>query len=315
MFERSLFGVLSYGIEFQGPPESMVEPGTLKKIDGIVSLVEKREGVRKTLSLPETLKELNEKWMNEGKRYFALPKSKSLAVNYLDLLDPDIKRRIVSEDYSATRIMIRTMNLPSSWWYDLMDILTPVLDRDFPKGSGITWRYNGSSHLAAKTLHHLIRDLLSTMVLSIVTITLLMTLLFRSLRIGLISMVPNLIPLALTFGFMGLSGIELRPATAIIFAVSLGIAVNDTIHMMARFREEMKRRAHIEDAVTATIMSAGRPVIYTSVLLIGGYCVLLFSDFIAVKHFSLLITVTLLSALWADLLITPVLLLRFGKKA
>jgi predicted RND superfamily exporter protein len=62
-------------------------------------------------------------------------------------------------------------------------------------------------------------------------------------------------------------------------------------------------------------MSAGRPVIYTSVLLIGGYCVLLFSDFIAVKHFSLLITVTLLSALWADLLITPVLLLRFGKKA
>jgi len=314
MFEENLFGILSYAIEFEGPPDSMVEPATLKKLDRLVGIIEKDGGVRKTLSLTETLKEFNMKWMDEGDKYFRLPKSRALAVQYLDFLEPDTRRRIISEDYSETRIMIMSKNLPSSWWYDMMDRLTPRLRAFFPAGGDITWRYNGSSHLAAKTLHHLIVDLLTTMALSIVIITILMTLLFRSIRIGLISMAPNIIPLTLTFGFMGAAGIELRPATAIIFAVSLGIAVNDTIHLMARFREEIKKKDDIKEAVITTVINAGRPAIYTSALLIGGYCVLLFSDFIAVRHFSLLITVTLLSALWADLFLTPILLLRYGKK-
>ena len=314
LFENNLFGVLSFAIELQGPEGSMVEPKVLKKIDGIVAELEKDEGVRKTLSLSETLKEFNEKWMDEGPEEYKLPKSRKLAVNYLDFLDPELKKKIVNEDYSKTRIMLRTKNLPSKWWVEKQEYLTPKLEGLFPPGGEIAWRYNGSSHLGANTLEHLIYDLLTTMILSIVLITILMTLLFRSIRIGLISMIPNLMPLTMTFGFMGAAGIELRPATAIIFAVSLGIAVNDTIHLMARFREELKRQTDIREAVTATVMSAGRPVIYTSVLLIAGYCVLLTSDFVAVRHFSLLFSITLISALWADLLFTPILLIFAGKK-
>ncbi|MFH1437906.1 MAG: MMPL family transporter [Pseudomonadota bacterium] len=314
LFENNLFGVLSFAIELQGPEGSMVEPKVLKKIDGIVRGLEKDEGVRKTLSLSETLKEFNEKWMDEGPGEYKLPKSRELAVQYLDFLDPELKKKIVNEDYSKTRIMLRTKNLPSKWWVEKQEVLTPKLDSLFPPGGEITWRYNGSSHLAAETLEHLIHDLLSTMILSIVMITILMTLLFRSITIGLISMIPNLMPLSMTFGFMGAAGIELRPATAIIFAVSLGIAVNDTIHLMARFREELKKTADIREAVNATVMSAGRPVIYTSVLLIAGYSVLLTSDFVAVRHFSLLFSITLITALWADLLLTPILLIFAGKR-
>ena len=314
MFENNLFGVLSFAIELHGPEGSMVEPIVLKKIDGIVAELEEDEGVRKTLSLSSTLKEFNEKWMDEGPGEYKLPKSRGLAVNYLDFLDPELKKKIVNEDYSKTRIMLRTKNLPSKWWVKKQELLTSELDNLFPPDGEITWRFNGSSHLGANTLEHLIYDLLTTMILSIVLITILMTLLFRSIRIGLISMIPNLMPLTMTFGFMGAAGIELRPATAIIFAVSLGIAVNDTIHLMARFREELKRQTDIREAVTATVMSAGRPVIYTSVLLIAGYCVLLTSDFVAVRHFSMLFGVTLVSAVWADLLFTPILLIFAGKK-
>jgi len=250
------------------------------------------------------------KWMGEGEKYFALPTSRAMAAQYLEFLDPEIKGKIVNDTYSRTRVMLMVRNLPSTWWYALMERLTPELDRLFPPGGAIKWRYNGSSHLAARTLHHMMWDMFSTMGSSLLAITILMALLFRSVRIGLLSMIPNVTPLITTAGFMGAAGIELRPATSVIFAIALGIAVNDTIHLLARFREEMRLTHDPREADTRTIMKAGRPVIYTSLLLMLGYLVLVRSPFTAVRDFSILFALTLLSALLSDLFLTNVLLVH-----
>ncbi len=292
----------------------MIDTEVLKKIDAIANKIEKVDGVRKIHSLPLVLKEFNMKWMGEGERYYRLPESRRLIAQYLEFFDPGMKRQIVSDDYSKTRIKIMARNLPSSWWFGLMENLRPDLVRSFPAAQRIKWRFNGSSHLAAITLHRLMRDMFATIITSLLAITILMTLLFRSLQIGLISMIPNVIPLLVTAGFMGAVGIELRPATSIIFAVSLGIAVNDTIHLMARYREEWRIYRDSKKATERAIIFAGRPIVYTSLLLVCGFAVLFKSEFVAVKDFSLLFAVTIVGALACDLFLTAAILSRTGPK-
>jgi|GEM_PF-5469492 len=314
IFEEKLFGILSFGIEFEGKPDSMIEPEVLRKIDDVVKEIEKDKNVRTTNSIPKLLKEFNMKWMGEGEKYYKIPESRKLASQYMEFFDPEMKRKLITDDYSKTRISITTKNCPSSWWFKTMERLRPVLEKKFPPQSGISWRFNGSSHLTAIVLHKLLRDMLLTMLTSLIAVTVLMALLFKSLRIGLISMIPNICPIIVTAGFMGAVGIELRPATSIIFAVSLGIAVNDTIHLMARFREEILSGQSIDRAIEETLLNAGKPVIGTSFLLMFGYLVLLRSEFIAVRDFAILFSVTIFSALIFDLFLTGVLLRYTVKK-
>lgn len=121
-------------------------------------------------------------------------------------------------------------------------------------------------------------------------------------------MVPNLIPLVFTLGFMGLFGIHLRTATVIIFSISLGIAVDDTIHYISRFREEFSRTGDPILSVYATLRSAGRAVLLTTLIMIFGFSVFLVSNFKASRDFGLLAGVTLTSCLLGTLVFLPVFL-------
>lgn len=138
-----------------------------------------------------------------------------------------------------------------------------------------------------------------------------MTLLFRSWKEGLISVVPNLFPLLCTFGFMGLAGMPLNTSSVITFAVSLGIAVDDTIHFLTRFNEEHAHHG-LHDAVRRTIARAGQPIVMTTVLLCMGIGALLTSEFRATQNFALLVIVALICALPGDIVILPALLTLFG---
>jgi len=138
-----------------------------------------------------------------------------------------------------------------------------------------------------------------------------MMVLLRSLRIGLLSMIPNLIPLLVTFGFMGWVGIPLRTSTALIFSVALGVAVNDTIHFVTRFREELFARGDRVEAVRATLLSTGRAIIFTSILMIFGFATMMTTRFVGIFQMGVLGAVTLSAALIGDLLLLPVCLVIF----
>jgi predicted RND superfamily exporter protein len=138
-----------------------------------------------------------------------------------------------------------------------------------------------------------------------------MMLLLRSLRIGLLSMIPNLIPLLLTFGVMGWVGIPLRTSTALIFSVALGVAVNDTIHFVTRFKEELFLSGDRKMAVRATLLSTGRAIIFTSILMIFGFGTMMTTRFVGIFQMGLLGAVTLFAALLGDLLLLPVCLVIF----
>jgi hypothetical protein len=121
-------------------------------------------------------------------------------------------------------------------------------------------------------------------------------------------MIPNVLPLAITLGFMGWVGIPLRTSTVLIFSVSLGVAANDTIHFLVRDRRELVRTGDREEAIRATMMSTGRAIIFTSVLLVFGFGTMMTTRFVGIFQMGVLGSVTLFAALLGDLLILPVAL-------
>ena len=139
-------------------------------------------------------------------------------------------------------------------------------------------------------------------------------LIFRSLRTGLIAAIPNLTPLALTLGYMGLRGYDMNVGNVIVFTISLGIAVDDSIHFLFRFREEMKRTGDVEAAVERTFEGTGRAIVITSILIVSGLAVLLLSDFVPTRRFAELTSVTMIGALIGILLLLPACLVLFWKR-
>jgi len=138
-----------------------------------------------------------------------------------------------------------------------------------------------------------------------------MVFLFRSVTVGVISMVPNLIPIVMTLGTMGLLDISLNLGTAPVAAIALGIAIDDTIHFLSRFRMELHKDNDYPGAIQRTIRSVGKPILITSLILTVGFFIFLFSNFQFTQNMGVLISFTVISAIFGDLILLPILLLIF----
>ena len=137
-----------------------------------------------------------------------------------------------------------------------------------------------------------------------------MVLLFHSLRLALISVLPNIIPLMIAGGIMGLLGIKLRPSTAMTFSIALGIAVDNTIHFLARFRQEYKVTGDYAASVSETLLTTGKAILSTGVILALGFFVLYFSEYVPNHEFGILATIIIVTAASASLILLPVLILQ-----
>ena len=160
---------------------------------------------------------------------------------------------------------------------------------------------DGQNLLANRALNNIIRDMLVSFLSAFGIIFVAVTLLYRSIKAGLITMIPNIIPLVVTLGFMGLFGITLRVSTVVAFAICLGMAVDDTIHYLTRFREELDRTGDYITSMYNTLQTAGRAIVLTTSMLVAGFLVFVSSDFKATHDLGLLASVALTSSLLGSL--------------
>jgi predicted RND superfamily exporter protein len=173
----------------------------------------------------------------------------------------------------------------------------------------------GTSVVAAEGTRYLVSNLLSSIIFAILSIAALMSLLFSSVRIVIVSMIPNIIPMIITAGIMGWFGIPLKPSTLLIFSIALGITVDNTIHFLARYRQELKvKRWDLKECVAISIRETGLSIIYTSVVLFFGFIVFVFSDFGGTQALGYLSAVTYLVALFTNLVLLPALLLGLERR-
>ena len=171
----------------------------------------------------------------------------------------------------------------------------------------------GTGHLLDKNMSSLAKNLTFGLVIAILLVSLLMGFLYKSVRIVLIAIVPNVFPLLMLAAVLGFVGIDLKVSTAIIFTISFGIAVDDTIHFMSKFKLELNKGKTFLYALKRTYLSTGRAIVLTTLILCSGFLLLMLSDFLGTFYVGLLLSLTLLFALISDLFILPVLLLYFFK--
>ena len=224
--------------------------------------------------------------------------------------------RFATMYYDSTRITLYLRDHGTTAWATVRDLLERQLEAKIsqdPELAGrFTWRITGTMTFVDKALSFIVRDMLTSLSTAFLFIFVLMVVLFRSIRIGLLSILPNIFPLLSTLLLMVFAGIELRTATIIIFSISLGIAVNDTIHFIARYQEEMRNGATRDEAIVQSMRSTGRAMLVTTVILAAGFLIDLISEFVALQQFGILASFTLAMALLGDLVILPACIVLFS---
>lgn len=188
--------------------------------------------------------------------------------------------------------------------------LRTAIDKEY---FGIT--ITGASRVASEGTKYLVMNLFSSLLFAILTIAFLMSLLFRSWRMVLISLVPNFIPLLFTAGIMGWFGIPLKPSTLLVFSIAFGISVDDTIHYLAKYRLELKSKQwDLKECVILALRESGLGMFYTSIVLFCGFSLFSFSQFGGTQALGLLISLTLLIAMITNLVLLPSLLLSLEQR-
>jgi predicted RND superfamily exporter protein len=172
----------------------------------------------------------------------------------------------------------------------------------------------GSALLFLKGTKYLVKNLVMSLALAIGLIALFMAYLFRSIRMIVISLIPNLLPLIITAGIMGFIGVPIKPSTILVFSIAFGISVDDTIHFLAKYRQELEsKKWQIKKSVYAALRETGVSMFYTSIVLFFGFSVFIISNFGGTVALGALVSATLLFAMLANLILLPSLLLSLEK--
>jgi len=191
-----------------------------------------------------------------------------------------------------------------------LPLLRSAMDKDF-----YDVKITGTSVVASQGTQYLLNNLWQSIVFAIISIAILMSILFYSFRMVVVSMIPNLIPMVITAGIMGWFGIPLKPSTLLIFSIALGITVDNTIHFLAHYRYELKQKKwDLKECVAISIRETGLSIIYTSVILFFGFIVFIFSDFGGTQALGYLSAITYFVALFTNLILLPSLLLSYERK-
>ncbi|MBC8549912.1 MAG: MMPL family transporter [Candidatus Brocadiales bacterium] len=279
----------------------------LKKIFATQGYIDGSGDFDNSVSLSNNIALVNRE-MNGGTRDKCLiPDKDELVSQYLLFFTRDDIDRYVSSDYSEANIVVRH-NLSSS--FDLriaLNKLTEVLKKQFD-GTGIEYRYTSESILINSAAESIAVGQVQSLGLMGLIIFIIMCVLFVNIKAGFLSLVPNLFPIVLLYGVMGIFNVPLNPGTAMIAAIAIGIAVDDTIHFMVRYNAEMRILNDQTKAMESSIREETRPVLTTSIALALGFASLGFSHFVPLIYFGLLSAMVMVLALMSDMVITPMLL-------
>ena len=282
------------------------DPVFLQDLDMLQEYISSIDDIGKMISMVDYIKEFN-RAMNDGNNeYYTIPSSRP-AITQTILLYWDQFNSLVNFDYSKARITGRVKDIDSKRAGEIKRDIYNYVDKNIP--DYISVEITGTTFLALATNDYLVSDLTTSFIAAFILITLVMIILFKSLPITLISIIPNTIPMLAMAAMMGYFDIILRPPTAMTFAVAFGIAVDDTIHFLTRYRMELPAlKWHYRLANDKTILTTGLAMITTTGILVMGFLILIFSNFTPTADFGLLAALTIFIALVCDLTFLPALL-------
>ena len=327
-FENNFNGVMPLEIVIDSKkPNGLRKPGVFEKIDSLAQYIGTQKGLSKPLSLSEGFKFLYQGFSGGDSLAYSFPNeaivSKSLA---------EIRKQLKAEDTVVKNSAVTKMFLPfidSTMQYTRISVsMADVGTKELPVIlNGIETRTNelfdttehtiqltGTSITFLEGSQFIINGLKESVFWAFLLIALCMLYLFKSVRILVCSLLPNIIPLIITAGVMGWVGVPLKPSTVLVFSVALGIAIDITIRFLVNYKQELTHyNNNVIETVKATIKNTGLSIVYTSLVLTAGFILFCLSGFGGTKALGWLTSLTLLVATITNLVLLPVLLITFKK--
>lgn len=300
-----------------GQRDALKDPEVLQTIAALQNHMENTypEFVVKTFSLADLVEDTNYV-MHEGRaEYKRVPDDARLTAQLLYLFDnanPADRRQLVSDDYTQSHISLQLKNKGSYEYAEFFAASQKDIDRFFApllqQYPELEVKVTGSLALMMQLVDYINWAQIKSFTIALVIITLLLIVSLGSLQAGLISMVPNLLPAFFTFGVMGLLGIPLDTDTLIIAPLIIGIAVDDTIHFIAHYRDAWYEMGDVDQALASTIKEVGQAVTFTTLVLGVGFSMLAFSDYLGLAKTGIFGSLAIFVALSSDLFLFPALI-------
>jgi len=325
MIGRLFKGVVSLNLVIEGVKEGAFEdPSILRSIEMFQEYADKLPEVGKTVSMVDYLKMINRTLHNNDPDYYVLPKTKEDVAQYLlvySIADPEkTLNQYVDYERRSAKVLLRTAVPRTTAIINLGRQIEEECNKLFPPE--ISCKVTSSAYLTSEASQKIAHGIFVSFASAGVAITVVMFFLFRSFKMALISMIPNVLPIAFILGIMGWFGIQFNMGTSIVICMAIGISVDDTITYLVRYFYELKLTNHylirkttgvrITEAQIETIHTASRhvarPIVVTAIAVCLGFIILSFSQFVPVMWYGILTTLTMIISAVFELVILPPLL-------
>lgn len=318
-FEKGFNGVMPFEVMIDTKEKNGVfadNAKTLYKIQKFQKEMAKYDEFSKPLSIVEAIKFAYQSYKNGKPKFYILPPASEL--NKLKTFVGNDNEQgnfssFIDSTNRYTRVSFQMADVGTKEMDELLNEIQPIIDDIFPKEDYDVYT-TGTSVTFLRGTGYLIENLFTSLSLAIFLIAILMSILFSSVRMVVVSLIPNFLPLLTTAAIMGYLGVAIKPSTILIFSIAFGISVDDTIHFLSKYRQELKiHRLGIKKAAILALRETGFSMIYTSTILFFGFGVFTVSSFGGTVALGTLVSLTILFAVFADLVLLPSFLLSLDK--
>ncbi|HIF95881.1 MAG TPA: hypothetical protein EYQ54_02450 [Myxococcales bacterium] len=307
---RLLAGVVPiYVVIDGGGVGSFRDPDLVKAVDALEEQLDSLPGVSRTLSFSDMLSRLNRAFHADDPKEERVPDTRAAIAELLFMLPKDELTPFLTVDHSRANVIVRTGAVGSSAIIDLERRLQSVLDANRLPG-GAEARITGNAILLAHSADAISRAQPRSVGIAAIAIFLLISLALRSPKLGVVAMLPNLVPVLIFFGLLGAGLAPLSLPVSLIGSMALGIAIDDSVHFLVRYTRERRRARNPLEATLVCSRIVGRPIAITSVMLCLGFLVITGSRFATIQEFGVLSALTMGVCLATDLILLPAVLIR-----
>ena len=313
-FDREFDGIVPLEILIDTKrKDGVLKLSTLKRMERLNKSIQDIPELSPPTSVTNAIKYAKQAYYNGNPNYYTLPTAQEnrFILSYFDRSgnDENVLSNYVDDTGQYARLTTFMTDIETDRMEEIEQELKREIAKIFPE-ERFTVELTGKALLFLKGTKYLIKNLVLSLVLAIFLIALFMAYLFRSFKMIIISLIPNLLPLIITAGMMGFLGIPLKPSTILVFSIAFGISVDDTIHFLAKYRQELiDSKWKIQRSVYAALKETGVSMFYTSIVLFFGFSVFMSSEFGGTVALGGLISMTLLFAMLANLILLPSLLI------
>jgi len=305
---NNLAGMQTFYIAFQGSGKDFFkQPKNLRKLEKTKKFVMQSKLFDSAISFTDHMSLVNREMHDGDEKFYKVPQTSDLVEQYLLFFQRGDIEKYINYDFSSANIVVRHNISNSEHLAVALDKLKEFLNKEIDD-SDVVINITSENILINKAADDLLIGQLQSLIILVVIVFIIMSLLFVSIKAGFVSLLPNIIPIIMTFGTMTLLGIPINPGTIMVAVIAFGIALDDTIHLMTHFNSEARKSESKEIAAYNTVKSELIPVITTSISLAIGFLVLYASSFTIVAEFGLVAAIAMIYAMLSDLLITPILI-------